>query len=61
MQKYYQPRNPLSSLRFFVDFLSSTSERPVKYVKIDGDHFYIFTNSKLMLHRWTLHNLVSQK
>lgn len=61
MQKYYQPRSPLSSLGFFVNFLSSTSERSVKYVKIDRDHFHISTNSKLKLHHWTLRNLVSQK
>jgi len=61
IQKYYQPRSPLSSLGFFVDFLSSTSERPEKYVKIDRDHFHILKNSKLILHHWTLHNLVSQK
>jgi hypothetical protein len=48
IQKYCQPRSPLSFLGFSVDFLSSTIERPEKYVKIDRDHFHILTNSKLM-------------
>jgi len=61
IQKYCQPKSPLSSLEFSVDFLSSTNEKPEKYVKIDRDPFHKLTNSKLMLHHWMLHNLVSQK